>query len=108
CPCLSPDQALKVAGQRQLRLFCRQRAPDEVDGIGLSERERRIAPEQEMLRRNDAGGVAQVVRLETHRVEVKVTQVVTDLARQRMRERRVGIDLDTVCFEPDYLRYATG
>ena len=46
-----------------------------------------------MLRRNDAGGVAQVVRLETHRVEVEVTQVVTDFARQRMRERRVGIDL---------------
>src|SRR4029078_5124857 len=86
-------QAPKVAGQRQLRLLRRQRTPNEVDRIRLSQRKRRVAPEQEMLRWPDACGVAQVVGFETHGIEVEVTQIVADFARQSTRQRRVGVDL---------------
>src|SRR5262245_64883432 len=80
---LPPGQAAKIAGQRELSLPRRQGLADEVDGIGLSERERRVASEQQMLRRDDPRGVAQIIRLEAHRVEVEAAQIIADLARQR-------------------------
>ena len=43
------------ADKRKLGLLRRQRAAHEVDRIGLAERKRRIAAEQEMLRRHDRG-----------------------------------------------------
>src|SRR5919197_6524608 len=90
---LSPGQSMIVLREHELRLLRRQRPPYEIDGIRFAKREWRIAAEQQILRRNDASGKAEIVGLETNRVEIEVAKVITNLARQRARERGVGIDL---------------
>src|SRR5271163_5155585 len=86
-------QPLEIALQHQLGLLRRQGIAHEGHRMGFAERERRVASEHDLLRRNHLRHIAQHRRLEADGIDIKLAQIIADRLGQGAFELSVGIDL---------------
>src|ERR1700722_13299487 len=61
--------------------------------MGFAERERRVAPQHDLLRRNYLGDIAQHRRLEADGIDIELAQIIADRLGQGALQLSVSTDL---------------